>query len=593
MIKGQDSIAFLLYGEYKEKLGYISKLGISFFESNEIISEIIKQYNLGTQDFINYKKEIENSIADEINKIDWNNFNFTFISKFDIDDISGIVAGYIFRIFRLVFKDYLYCSHIDDGDSEASILNKSKISVHTYRAHCTNILDSLKILFFKYYSGSIDATNVLSVSDDAFLLEEIKGMKKFNIFLIKYCISNLWINILQYRDFKFRRKRNNISLIFNNHIYCDPILVWNIFDDSFKDSEISNFIINLDLKNIKNDFINHWLGEEYYKILDKEFSTSYNFSYSTFHLTLKNLIVMMKIEMSHPPDYLKNVYKQKINYTSITWYQNLGFSDYFIKSFKDAGFSDENINELKRFINDNIIKFQDLKNWKIIENNKLNGAFLETDEINTVTILLEFLYLSYLKNDLMLNIFNPEQKQRMTFKLGKIFEKKYSEYTMKIFDNNGNIINNDRFSFIANNPNVKLKNILELNIQDELETDVFFYNKDTDTVYVIELKNIIRQDYTWQDLETILALEDNKGWKEKIKKRVVFLQKNIEKLSVYIPEVSKVTKIRGIIVVTKPVLATSHFWKDELENEYFLCLPSTVQYIQWISKVNDNHHTTY
>gem|GEM_PF-7004652 len=191
MIKGQDSIAFLLYGEYKEKLGYISKLGISFFESNEIISEIIKQYNLGTQDFINYKKEIENSIADEINKIDWNNFNFTFISKFDIDDISGIVAGYIFRIFRLVFKDYLYCSHIDDGDSEASILNKSKISVHTYRAHCTNILDSLKILFFKYYSGSIDATNVLSVSDDAFLLEEIKGMKKFNIFLIKYCISNL------------------------------------------------------------------------------------------------------------------------------------------------------------------------------------------------------------------------------------------------------------------------------------------------------------------------------------------------------------------------------------------------------------------
>jgi|GEM_PF-5346993 len=111
----------------------------------------------------------------------------------------------------------------------------------------------------------------------------------------------------------------------------------------------------------------------------------------------------------------------------------------------------------------------------------------------------------------MLNIFNPEQKQRMTFKLGKIFEKKYSEYTMKIFDNNGNIINNDRFSFIANNPNVKLKNILELNIQDELETDVFFYNKDTDTVYVIELKNIIRQDYTWQDLETILALEDNKG----------------------------------------------------------------------------------
>lgn len=588
MIKGKDSIAFLLYGEYKEKLGYLSKLGISFVESNEIISEIFNQYNLGIGNLINYNQEIENLIDNEIrNKIDWNNFNFTEISRFVIDDIFGVASGYILRIFRLIFKDYLYCSHIDDGDSEASALNKSQISVGTYRAHCKNILDSLKMLFFKYYSGSTDASNILNANDDAFLLSEVKNMKKFNILLIKYCISHFWINILRYKEFKFRKNRNNVSFNFNNHIYCDPILTWNIFDNSFKNSEISNFIISLDLKNIKNEFINKWLGEEYYKILDKEFSTSYNFSYSTFHKSFIPLIIMMKIEMSDSYSF-KNVYTRNVKYTSITWYQNLGFSDYFIKIFKEIEFSDENISELKRFINDNTVKFQDLNNWKIIQNNKLNGAFVEVDEVNVVTILLEFLYLSYLKNDLMLNIFNAEQKQQMTFKLGKVFEKRYSEYIMKTIDKNGNIINNDRFSFIENNPNVKLKNILELNIQDELETDVLFYNKNTDTIYVIELKNIIRKDYTWQDLETVWELEKDKGWKEKLKKRVIFLQENIEKLSSYIPEVSKATKIRGIIAVSKPVLATSHFWKDELGNEYFLCLPSIVEYIQLIGKINDD-----
>ncbi len=540
-----------LFSDWSGNLSFFSRFQIKYIDAKEIKEKIISELNSDIQFLKEINKKLWIEIEEEFQELIPYFNTHKIIKEFDNLEINAIKISYIYMMLKILYKDYLLCSHIEQDDNKCIFLNKEEIHIINYRGICKDLISEIIILFKSIYTGSIDQTNLLTYFDlfikDEFLKKSSLISKKIILFLYRKLLIKSKNIIIEVKN----KTNIDCSININNDIFSTPVIITitkqnSLVTNSNIDEIIKRFMIEESKKNYMENLIQHQYNE----------------------LLNKNCTLFLKIEISYLIDALSN------------WLPSILCLDKNLKNpavmkVSDVILSIYNIyvdilNINKKFIITKDDFYKDLK--QIFEDDKkrkqiFDSSFQKINDSKEFFLLIPELYIeNCLSLGYSLSFLNDREKNIVTSETGKLIENFIQE----------NILNNKSYKIkIFNNQiNIFLKDIFEFKEKtDPMECDAFFYNEKNNKVYIVEIKHIYRKKDRDQNLESSIKLFEENGFYKKLKERTEYTKNNILKLKKYFNKINENTKVIGVFILSKDHLTDKNYWIDN-EIEYFIITPS-------------------